>query len=73
MCDGGIPVIQKNTVCCAASCGECAGSGCSKRPSPEGFTGGEACCGSGVKATGRICSDTVGAPCVIEDGKSTDA
>ncbi len=63
-CDGGIPGIQASNVCCPATCGTCGGSGCSTRDGGDGFTGREACCGSGVRSLGRMCSATVGAPCV---------
>ncbi|CAM9827775.1 unnamed protein product, partial [Ectocarpus fasciculatus] len=52
-CDGGIVGIQVSDVCCSSSCGSCGGSGCTSR---EG--GAEACCGGGVRASGRYCSVT---------------
>eukprot|EP00992_Anisonema_acinus_P001392 TRINITY_DN10460_c0_g2_i1.p1 TRINITY_DN10460_c0_g2~~TRINITY_DN10460_c0_g2_i1.p1 ORF type:complete len:588 (+),score=120.52 TRINITY_DN10460_c0_g2_i1:57-1820(+) len=51
--------IQAGTACCAASCGECGGSGCSGRPG-----GGESCCGSPVRAA-ESCI-TRGPPCSLE-------
>lgn len=50
---------------------EPSGSGCSQRDGGEDFTGGEACCTLGVKGLGRVCSSSVGAPCVI-DGSIDD-
>ena len=46
-----------------------AGVGCSGRDGGDGFTGKEACCGGGVKELGRICSSSIGAPCIISDGR----
>eukprot|EP00903_Cladosiphon_okamuranus_P016037 g14807.t2 len=63
-CPGGIPGINaSDTVCCALSCGTCAGKGCSSRPG-----GSEACCAGGVTATQDLCSVTGEAPCVIDAG-----
>ncbi|CAB1103581.1 unnamed protein product [Ectocarpus sp. CCAP 1310/34] len=59
MCDGGIIGIQTSDVCCSASCGSCGGSGCSGRDG-----GPDACCGGGVRASGRFCSVTGEAPCI---------
>ncbi|CBJ33624.1 hypothetical protein Esi_0531_0003 [Ectocarpus siliculosus] len=59
MCDGGIVGIQASDVCCSASCGSCAGTGCSGRDGGSG-----ACCGGGVQASGRYCSVTGEAPCM---------
>lgn len=47
-----------------------AGVGCSGRDGGSDFTGGQACCGGGVRALNRVCSSTVGAPCVVSDGHS---
>eukprot|EP00752_Nemacystus_decipiens_P002363 g2232.t1 len=66
-CDLGIPGIQAGDVCCLRSCGECRGAGCSSRDGGPDYTGEEACCNAGVNSLGRICSDTVGAPCVFVD------
>eukprot|EP00752_Nemacystus_decipiens_P008459 g7561.t1 len=61
-CPGNIPGINANDkVCCALSCGTCAGEGCSSRPG-----GADACCGSGVKAAQGLCSETGEAPCVLD-------
>ena len=68
-CEGDIEGIQASDVCCPASCGECGGSGCSARDGGGLFSGREACCGSGVRSLNRVCSDTVGAPCVVPEGK----
>ena len=46
-----------------------AGAGCSGRDGGDSFTGKEACCGGGVSELGRICSSSVGAPCIISDGR----
>ena len=45
------------TLCCSASCGQCGGNGCSRRPG-----GQKACCGSQIH---RQCSATVGPPCQL--------
>ena len=52
-----------------AFCASLTGSGCSERDGGDDFTGSEACCGSGVRSSGRVCSADVGAPCVITDGE----
>eukprot|EP00903_Cladosiphon_okamuranus_P020236 g18573.t1 len=68
MCMAGVPgLLLKETICCPISCGTCAGDGCSSRDGGDDFTGTQACCESGVKSLGRVCSDTVGAPCVVSD------
>ncbi|CAM9985070.1 unnamed protein product [Ectocarpus sp. 13 AM-2016] len=59
-CDGGIIGIQTIDVCCSLSCGSCGGSGCTARDG-----GSESCCGGGVRASGRDCSVTGEAPCVV--------
>ncbi|CAN0556046.1 unnamed protein product, partial [Ectocarpus sp. 8 AP-2014] len=59
-CDGGIVGIQASDVCCSLSCGSCGGSGCTGRDG-----GSESCCGGGVRASGRDCSVTEEAPCVV--------
>lgn len=64
-CESG---LIKDAACCAASCGSCGGSGCSKR---EG--GAEACCSSTIMDSGRSC-DQFPPPCVIVgDGDPTCA
>lgn len=57
-CDaaGGILGDHK-AVCCARSCGTCGGKGCAAAPG-----GKYKCCGSEIKASGRLCS-VVKAPC----------
>ncbi|CBJ33991.1 hypothetical protein Esi_0823_0001 [Ectocarpus siliculosus] len=50
-CDGGIVGIQQSDICCSSSCGSCGGTGCTSRDG-----GSEACCGGGVRASGRFCS-----------------
>ncbi|CAN0256602.1 unnamed protein product, partial [Ectocarpus sp. 8 AP-2014] len=59
MCDGGIVGIQSSDVCCSSSCGSCGGIGCTGRDGGE-----DACCGGGVRASGRYCSVTGEAPCM---------
>ncbi|CAB1104564.1 unnamed protein product [Ectocarpus sp. CCAP 1310/34] len=63
MCDGGIVGIQSSDVCCSLSCGSCGGTGCTVRDG-----GADACCGGGVRASGRDCSVTGEAPCVVTSG-----
>ncbi|CAM9540061.1 unnamed protein product, partial [Ectocarpus sp. 8 AP-2014] len=58
-CDGGIVGIQSRDVCCSLSCGSCGGIGCTGRDG-----GAEACCGGGVRDSGRYCSATGEAPCM---------
>ncbi|CAM9612303.1 unnamed protein product, partial [Ectocarpus sp. 13 AM-2016] len=59
-CDGGIVGIQSSDVCCSLSCGSCGGRGCTGRDG-----GSDACCGGGVRGSGRYCSVTGEAPCMI--------
>ena len=66
MCTADVAGYLDGSVCCPTTCGGCGGSGCSGNDGGEGFTGGEACCGTGVKDLGRVCSASVGAPCVVE-------
>ncbi len=54
--------IASGTACCAASCGECGGTGCSER---EG--GADACCTSHIAESGRSCL-SVEAPCILDEG-----
>lgn len=70
MCTTDVFGILAKDVCCPTSCGSCGGVNCSTRNGGDDFTGGEACCGSGVRSLDRICSATVGAPCVVAAGKS---
>eukprot|EP00903_Cladosiphon_okamuranus_P010585 g10009.t1 len=68
VCMAGVSgILYKDEVCCPTSCGSCAGDGCSARDGGDDFTGHEACCKSGVMSLGRVCSDTVGAPCIVSD------
>eukprot|EP00752_Nemacystus_decipiens_P007565 g6758.t1 len=67
-CIAGVPGILVKEVCCPNSCGSCAGKGCGGRDGGDDFTGSQACCGGGVRSLDRVCSATVGAPCVVEDG-----
>eukprot|EP00903_Cladosiphon_okamuranus_P019445 g17879.t1 len=67
VCMAGVPGILFKEVCCPSSCGSCAGNGCSDRDGGDDFTGEDACCKSGILGLGRVCSATVGAPCVVED------
>lgn len=69
-CEGDIPGIQVKNACCPLSCGECGGAGCTRRDGGKDYSGREACCGFGVLSMGRVCSDTVGAPCTIGEGGS---
>eukprot|EP00752_Nemacystus_decipiens_P002364 g2233.t1 len=67
-CMDGVPgILYKEEICCPISCGTCAGNGCSDRDGGDDFSGGDACCRSGVEDLGRVCSATVGAPCVVSD------
>jgi len=55
-CLTGVP---GGTVCCAASCGTCGGTGCSARPG-----GAEACCTGPIVEAGQSCA-SAGPPCVL--------
>jgi hypothetical protein len=50
--------IEGSTVCCAASCGQCGGSGCGSRPG-----GSAACCINTILSAGNSCSGSL-PPCV---------
>jgi hypothetical protein len=63
MCSSGIS-NAKGTVCCAKSCGECGGSGCSKRPG-----GPDKCCSQ--KFT-RQCKDVSDTACTMSDSLYQD-
>ncbi|CAN0163534.1 unnamed protein product, partial [Ectocarpus fasciculatus] len=56
MCSDGVPGILVSDICCPTSCGSCAGDGCTARDGGDTFTGGQACCGGGVRSLGRVCS-----------------
>jgi len=56
-CDGVLN--GGGNICCAASCGECGGTGCSGRPG-----GAEACCATPILDSGRVCSMD-SAPCAM--------
>eukprot|EP01062_Namystynia_karyoxenos_P017091 TRINITY_DN1627_c0_g1_i4.p1 TRINITY_DN1627_c0_g1~~TRINITY_DN1627_c0_g1_i4.p1 ORF type:complete len:594 (+),score=95.73 TRINITY_DN1627_c0_g1_i4:106-1782(+) len=55
-CSGGIPA---GDLCCLQACGTCGGSGCGTRTGIAAH-----CCGSDIRASGRLCHNTV-APCVM--------
>eukprot|EP00752_Nemacystus_decipiens_P015748 g14060.t1 len=63
-CSNGLPGYEANDVCCPLSCGTCGGVGCSQL--------GEGCCTSGVKDSGDLCSETMAAPCIIDDDVDED-
>ena len=61
LCRNGIAgLFGVAAACCAASCGTCGGSGCSRRPG-----GGDNCCGGSINAANRNC-DLVNPPCIIQ-------
>eukprot|EP00752_Nemacystus_decipiens_P015180 g13520.t1 len=64
-CIDGVPGILERNACCPSSCGECGGDNCSDRDGGDEFSGRQACCRGAVLSLGRVCSATVGAPCVI--------
>jgi hypothetical protein len=52
--------IIKNNICCASSCGQCGGSGCSS------LTGGASkCCTSTIANSGISCNNAI-APCILQ-------
>jgi len=53
-------------LCVQAGCGECGGSGCSKRG--NGLDGDD-CCQSKIKKNGKKCSETGSAPCIVDEGE----
>eukprot|EP00752_Nemacystus_decipiens_P006649 g5977.t1 len=63
-CSNGLPGYEASDVCCPLSCGTCGGSGCSQL--------GEGCCTSDVKDSGELCSETMAAPCIIDDKDGDD-
>lgn len=58
-CDNGILDVS-GQFCCAASCGECGGVGCSQRPG-----GSAACCTRGILENGDACFVSE-APCIVQ-------
>eukprot|EP00752_Nemacystus_decipiens_P012710 g11261.t2 len=63
-CSNGVPGYEASNVCCPLSCGTCGGSGCSQL--------GEGCCTSDVKDSGDLCSETMAAPCNIDEDVVVD-
>eukprot|EP00808_Paulinella_micropora_P009603 g9125.t1 len=59
-CLTGIP---NGTVCCAASCGICDGSGCSGGPG-----GAASCCGEVILSSDNICTSRTEEACIIPGG-----
>ncbi len=55
-CESG---VSAGAICCAASCGTCAGEGCGARPG-----GASACCGQAIRDADRRCSGNL-PPCVM--------
>ncbi|CAN0188824.1 unnamed protein product, partial [Scytosiphon promiscuus] len=67
---GGIPGIESSDgqACCAASCGQCGGVGCSSVGAARD------CCVTDIVELGEACSVTYEAPCYIgEGGQATSA
>ena len=58
ICDGVLS--DDGELCCAASCGECAGDGCAER-----VGGRHACCRSRLRWAARCCGPEGGAPCLM--------
>ena len=57
--------IAGGTICCAASCGQCGGSGCQARP------GGSAmCCSGRIRSSAVFCEDNGGVPPCVSRGQS---
>ncbi|CAM9864281.1 unnamed protein product [Pylaiella littoralis] len=54
--------VARGGFCCEASCGTCGGSGCGDRGN-----GKESCCTKSIEEAGKLCSDTMMAPCVMGD------
>ncbi|CAB1107438.1 unnamed protein product [Ectocarpus sp. CCAP 1310/34] len=66
-CTNGIEGIDGNgVVCCPLGCGRCAGEGCTAFGSENGLAA-DSCCGNAIKASGRLCSETGSAPCIIDE------
>lgn len=69
MCPGGVPGIPsvRGEVCCPTSCLNCGGRGCGTFPGGQG----NCCIGgrNGILANSDFCSQTMAAPCRIDDGE----
>lgn len=72
MCSNGVAGIQTGDACCELECGQCGGLGC------EVYGGGvdaglgeDSCCQTEIEEEGELCSVTLEAPCVVDDGKRT--
>ena len=57
--------ISNGNVCCAATCGQCGGSGCQNRPG-----GRAACCSGTVRDSAVRCQQNGGNPPCISDGNA---
>eukprot|EP00903_Cladosiphon_okamuranus_P015191 g14044.t1 len=57
-CSNGLPGYESSDVCCPTGCGQCGGSGCSKR--------GDGCCTGDIKDSGIKCSKSRSAPCKVD-------
>lgn len=65
----GVPGIKMSggAACCALSCGECVQDGCNQMNGGGNFSNLHACCYWGIYDTGRFCSITEEAPCLVDD------
>eukprot|EP00903_Cladosiphon_okamuranus_P006313 g6189.t2 len=63
-CSNGIPGVEAAGVCCKEECGTCGGTGCSTRV--PGF-GQYDCCVGRIVETGVLCSESGGAPCIVDE------
>lgn len=67
-CDNGLTGVQDpdTDVCCPLECGtQCGGDGCGQVPGVDASQ----CCAASIIASGVVCSDVVGPPCVTEAGE----
>ncbi|CAM9224565.1 unnamed protein product [Choristocarpus tenellus] len=65
VCDG--VTDSANDICCVGACGTCGGAGCGLIP---GTNGPSDCCVTEIWDSGVMCSETVGAPCILSAPES---
>ena len=58
--------LRNGDICCAASCGQCGGGGCSQSPG-----GADRCCGAAIRSRGFHCVHPGDEACIISESKRT--
>ena len=68
LCSNGIAGVENSDVCCAAGCGTCGGSGCSRRAQSAGLTADDCCLGP-IRDANVFCDESDTAPCILGSGE----